>query len=400
MSAAADPQSAHASPAHAPPAFALYVHWPFCLSKCPYCDFNSHVRERVDRAAWQHALLRELDHFAGLMPGAAVTSIFFGGGTPSLMPPETAAAVIERAAERWTLAEDAEITLEANPTSTEAGRLADFRAAGVNRVSLGVQALDDRALGFLGRGHDAAEARAAVALAQRIMPRSSFDLIYARPGQEPEAWRAELAEALALAGDHLSLYQLTIEKGTPFWRQEREGAFALPDDDTGRALYDLTQEAMEAAGFAAYEVSNHGRAGDVCRHNLAYWRYDDYVGIGPGAHGRIRPAGCERQAVRQHAGPERWLAAVAGCGHGTAETRAVSADEQAREMLMMGLRLAEGVSESRLRARTGCAPDRALDRAGLARLCRAGYVERDGERLRATAAGRPLLNSLLVELLA
>ena len=400
MSAAADPQSAPASPAHAPPGLALYVHWPFCLSKCPYCDFNSHVRERVDQAAWQGALLRELDHFAGLLPGATVTSVFFGGGTPSLMPPQTAAAVIERAAARWTLAGDAEITLEANPTSTEAGRLADFRAAGVNRVSLGVQALDDRALGFLGRGHDAAEARAAVALAQRIMPRSSFDLIYARPGQEPDAWRAELAEALALAGDHLSLYQLTIEKGTPFWQQEREGAFALPDDDTGRALYDLTQEAAEAAGFAAYEVSNHGRDGDVCRHNLAYWRYDDYVGIGPGAHGRIRPAGCERQAVRQHAGPERWLAAVEGCGHGTAETRPLEADEQAREMLMMGLRLAEGVSESRLRARTGCAPDRALDRAGLARLVEAGYLERDGERLRATATGRPLLNSLLAALLA
>lgn len=400
MSAAPDQLSAPA--ASAPPALALYVHWPFCLSKCPYCDFNSHVREAVDQAAWRRALLRELDHFAALLPGVTVTSVFFGGGTPSLMPAETAAAVIERAAERWTLAEDAEITLEANPTSTEAGRLADFRAAGVNRVSLGVQALDDRALGFLGRGHDAAEARDAVALARRLMPRSSFDLIYARPGQSPEAWRAELAEALALAGDHLSLYQLTIEKGTPFWQQERDGVFALPDDDTGRALYDLTQEAMTAAGFAAYEVSNHGRGDDVCRHNLAYWRYDDYVGIGPGAHGRIAPAGDDngRQAVRQHAGPERWLAAVEDCGHGTAELRPLAADEQAREMLMMGLRLAEGVSESRLRERTGCAPDRALDRAGLARLCDAGYMERSDGRLRATAAGRPLLNSLLVELLA
>ena len=314
---------------------------------------------------------------------------------------ETPGGVIERAAARWTLAADAEITLEANPTSTEAGRLADFRAAGVNRVSLGVQALDDRALGFLGRGHDAAEARAAVALARRIMPRSSFDLIYARAGQAPAAWRAELADALALAGDHLSLYQLTIEKGTPFWRQARDGAFALPDEDTGRALYDLTQEAMAAAGFAAYEVSNHGRDGDVCRHNLAYWRYDDYVGIGPGAHGRIAPGnGGGRQAVRQHAGPERWLDAVARDGHGTAETRRLGADEQAREMLMMGLRLAEGVSESRLRARTGCDPDRALDRAGLARLCDAGYMERRDGRLRATAAGRPLLNSLLAALLA
>ena len=220
----------------APTGLALYVHWPFCLSKCPYCDFNSHVRESVDQARWRGALLRELDHFSALLPEAQITSMFFGGGTPSLMPPETAAAVIDRAA-RWSLAADAEITLEANPTSTEAARLEDFRAAGVNRVSLGVQALDDRALTFLGRGHDAAEARRAVAMAQSIMPRSSFDLIYARPGQTVDAWRAELAEALAFADDHLSLYQLTIEKGTPFWRLERDGAFALPDDDTGaRAL--------------------------------------------------------------------------------------------------------------------------------------------------------------------
>ena len=383
----------------APQALALYVHWPFCLSKCPYCDFNSHVRESVDQARWRGALLRELDHFSALLPEAQITSMFFGGGTPSLMPPETAAAVIDRAA-RWSLAADAEITLEANPTSTEAARLEDFRVAGVNRVSLGVQALDDRALTFLGRGHDAAEARRAVAMARSIMPRSSFDLIYARPGQTVDAWRAELAEALAFADDHLSLYQLTVEKGTPFWRLERDGAFALPDDDTARALYDLTQEMTAAAGFAGYEVSNHERGGNASRHNLAYWRYDDYVGIGPGAHGRFAPAGCGRQAVRQHAGPESWLAAVEGAGHGTAETRSLDTDEQAREMLMMGLRLAEGVSETRLRARTGCDPDRVIDRAGLARLMDAGYLERRDGRLTATAAGRPLLNSLLAELLA
>ncbi len=387
------------SSAGAQQALALYVHWPFCLSKCPYCDFNSHVRESVDQARWRGALLRELDHFAALLPRATVNSIFFGGGTPSLMPPETAAAVIDGAAARWTLATDAEITLEANPTSTEAARLEDFRTAGVNRVSLGVQALDDDALKFLGRGHDVAEARQAVALAQRIMPRSSFDLIYARPGQTVGAWRDELSEALSFADNHLSLYQLTIEKGTPFWRQARDGAFALPDDDTGRALYDLTQEIMEAAGFAAYEVSNHGRGGDACRHNLAYWRYDDYVGIGPGAHGRIAPAGEGRQATRQHAAPESWLAAVERAGHGTAETRSLDPDEQAREMLMMGLRLAEGVSEARLKGRTGCEPDRVLDRDGLTRLVEAGYLERRDGRLRATAAGRPLLNSLLIELL-
>ena len=387
------------SAAGARQSLAIYVHWPFCLSKCPYCDFNSHVRESVDQARWQGALLRELDHFAALLPEATVNSIFFGGGTPSLMPPETAAAFIDRAAARWTLATDAEITLEANPTSTESARIEDFRAAGVNRVSLGVQALDDDALQFLGRGHNAAEARQAVALAQRIMPRSSFDLIYARPGQAVEAWRAELAEALSFAGDHLSLYQLTIEKGTPFWRQEHDGAFTLPDDDTGRALYDSTQEIMEAAGFAAYEVSNHARGGNACRHNLAYWRYDDYVGIGPGAHGRIAPAGEGRQATRQHAAPESWLAAVERAGHGTAETRSLDPDEQAREMLMMGLRLAEGVSEARLKERTGCDPERVIDPVGLARLVDAGYLERRDGRLRATAAGRPLLNSLLVELL-
>ncbi len=382
------------------PALALYVHWPFCLSKCPYCDFNSHVRESVDQARWRGALLRELDHVAALLPGATVTSVFFGGGTPSLMPPETAAAVIDRAAARWTLAPDAEITLEANPTSTEAARLKDFRAAGVNRVSLGVQALDDDALRFLGREHDTAEARQAVALAQRVMPRSSFDLIYARPGQTAAAWRAELTEALSFAGDHLSLYQLTIEKGTPFWRQEREGAFTLPDDDTARSLYDLTQEATEAAGFAAYEVSNHARGGDACRHNLAYWRYDDYVGIGPGAHGRIRPVGEGRHATRQHAGPESWLAAVERDGHGTAEARSIDPDEQAREMVMMGLRLSEGVSEAHLTQRTGCDPDRVIDRDGLVRLVEAGYLERRDGRLRATSTGRPLLNSLLIELLA
>ena len=384
----------------APPALALYVHWPFCLSKCPYCDFNSHVRESVDQARWRGALLRELDHFAALLPETAITSVFFGGGTPSLMPPETAAAVVDRAAARWTLAADAEITLEANPTSTEAARLEDFRAAGVNRVSLGVQALDDRDLQFLGRGHDAVEARQAVVLAQRIMPRSSFDLIYARPGQTVEAWRDELTEALSFADNHLSLYQLTIEKGTPFWRQERDGAFAMPDDDTGRALYDLTQETMEAAGYAAYEVSNHARSDDACRHNLAYWRYDNYIGIGPGAHGRIQLAEGGRQATRQHAGPESWLSAVERDGHGTAESRNLDAHEQAREMLMMGLRLGEGVSESHLRQRTGCDPDRVIDRYGLARLVDAGYLEHRGGCLRTTAAGRPLLNSLLVELLA
>ena len=377
---------------------AVYIHWPFCRAKCPYCDFNSHVRERVDEPRWRRALLRELDHFAARLPGAPVASVFFGGGTPSLMSARTAGAALDRVASHWTLAPDAEITLEANPTSTEAARLREFRAAGVNRVSLGVQALDDDALRFLGRRHGAAEARRALEQARRIVPRVSFDLIYARPGQSPAVWRRELAEALALADGHLSLYQLTVEKGTAFHRLRRAGAFALPDDDTGRALYDLTQELTTQAGFPAYEISNHARDGEACRHNLACWRYEDYVGVGPGAHGRIGTGG-GRYATRQHAGPETWLAAVERAGHGTAASRPLSADEQAREMLMMGLRLREGVPLARLQRRTGCAPDRVIDRDRVARLVDAGYLEDRAGRLRATAAGRPLLNRLLAALL-
>ncbi len=376
---------------------ALYVHWPFCLSKCPYCDFNSHVRERVDQARWRRALLTELDRTADLLPNREVGSIFFGGGTPSLMPPATAAAVLDRAATRWTLAADVEITLEANPTSTEAGRLRDFRAAGVNRVSLGVQALEDTALRFLGRAHGVEEALRAIALARRLLPRSSFDLIYARPGQNPAAWRTELARALDLADGHLSLYQLSVERGTAFFARHRSGEFALPDQDTARALYDTTQELTEGAGFRAYEVSNHARAGQACRHNLACWRYEPYAGIGPGAHGRIDPDG-GRVAVRGHAAPEAWLAAVERTGYGTAESRAIGPEEQAREMLLLGLRLHEGVSEAALEERTGCAADRVVSRAGAARLRQAGYLDPAPGLLRATDTGRPLLNAVIAEL--
>jgi oxygen-independent coproporphyrinogen-3 oxidase len=377
---------------------AVYIHWPFCLAKCPYCDFNSHVREGIDQARWQHALLREIDHFAEMTAGATATTLFFGGGTPSLMAPATAAAVIDRVAARWGLAPDAEITLEANPTSTEAGRLADFRNAGVNRVSLGVQALDETALRFLGRQHSAAEARRAVELAQRIMPRSSFDLIYARPDQSVSAWRDELADALALADGHLSLYQLTIEKGTPFYGQHRAGGFAIPDDDSGRALYDLTQDMTEAAGLSAYEISNHAMPTQACQHNLVYWRYQDYVGVGPGAHGRLGLSD-GRHALRQHAGPETWLSAVEQNGHGTAETSALGPEEQAQEALMMGLRLAEGISQADLARRSGCSLDRVIDDGGLERLRAGGYLEHSGDVLRTTTAGRPLLNSVLAELL-
>lgn len=382
------------------PALAIYVHWPFCLSKCPYCDFNSHVRERIDAARWRRAYVRETDHWADQLPGRTIGSIFFGGGTPSLMAPETVATLIEHIAERWTLSDGAEITLEANPTSTEAQRLADFRAAGINRVSLGVQALDDDALRFLGRGHDQAEARAAVGLAQSIMPRSSFDLIYARPGQDIAAWRAELKDALTLADGHISLYQLTIEKGTPFYALWRDNDLRLPDDTLGAALYEATQEITAAAGLPAYEISNHATAGEPCRHNLHYWRYDDFVGIGPGAHGRIEPAPGTLLATRQHAKPEAWLEAVEALGHATAESRVVSPHEKAEEFLMMGLRLSEGIDLTRFATRTGLAFDAVVDPVAMGRLVDAGLLEATAEETRATARGRAVLNALLGELLS
>ena len=378
---------------------ALYVHWPFCKSKCPYCDFNSHVRAGVDEARWRAALLRELDHYAEGTRGRPLASVFFGGGTPSLMPPATAAAVLERAAEHWSAAPDLEVTLEANPTSVEAERLADFRAAGVNRVSLGVQALDDGALKFLGRGHDAAEARAAVAVAARLFARFSFDLIYARPGQTVAAWERELGEALAMAGEHLSVYQLTIEPGTAFATTHARGDFALPDDETAGALYEATQARLDAAGLAAYEISNHARPGAACRHNLVYWRYDDYVGVGPGAHGRVTLAGA-KHATRQRRAPETWLAAVETAGHATEERVPLGADERREEMLMLGLRLAEGVARDRFRRETGCEIEAALDPTALADLEAGGFLERDAAGLRATAAGRQRLNAVLARLLA
>ena len=380
------------------PGFGLYVHWPFCLKKCPYCDFNSHVRDSIDQARWRDTLLKELDHYAALTQGRAVTSIFFGGGTPSLMAPETAGAVIERAARNWALAPDIEITLEANPTSVEAGRFAGFRAAGINRVSLGIQSLDDAALKFLGRAHSAGEARAAIELAARSFDRYSFDLIYARPGQSLEAWAAELEAALALAGDHLSVYQLTIEQGTAFHTAHARGDFVLPDDDLAGALYELTQERLAEAGLAAYEISNHARPGQASRHNLTYWRYGDYVGVGPGAHGRLTLDGA-KHATRQKKAPESWLAAVEAAGHGTEETLTLSAEHRGEEMLMMGLRLAEGIPRQRFHAELGVEPEALLDPAGLARLIEGGFVTLDADRLAATADGRQRLNAVLAMLL-
>lgn len=371
--------------------FGLYVHWPFCRSKCPYCDFNSRSAGAVDQRRWGAALVAELDHFAARTPGRRPTSLFFGGGTPSLLDPEIVAAIIERARTRWECAPDWEVSLEANPDSADAGRFRAYRAAGIERVSLGLQALDDTALRWLGRPHDAAEGRAALDLARSVFPRLSFDLIHSRPGQSPAAWRAELAEALAFAPEHLSLYQLTVEEGTGFGARGIEP----PDDDTGRALLDLTREMCAAAGLPAYEVSNHARPGAECRHNLTYWRGGDWVGIGPGAHGRLGIA-----AIAQTRSPEAWLAAVEADGHGTASEERLSPESLAAERVMMGLRLAEGIDPVRLAAGCGLAVDRVIDRRGLARLMDAGLVETVGARLRATPEGWPLLDSVLAMLLA
>jgi len=381
------------------PTLAVYVHWPFCLSKCPYCDFNSHVRDEIDAGRWRRALLVELDHFAQATGPRLVTSIFFGGGTPSLMAPSLAGAIIERVAAQWSLAADAEITLEANPTSTEAAKFRAFRSAGVNRVSIGVQALDDEALRFLGRGHSQREARAAVRLAQQIMPRSSFDLIYARPNQTAAAWRKELTDALSMASEHISLYQLTIEKGTPFFGQRRDGAFTMPADDDASALFALTQEMTAHHGLPAYEISNHAAPSGQSRHNLTYWRYQDYVGIGPGAHGRISN-GDAVLATRQAAKPETWLEAVETHGHGTVEQTPLAPKEMAEEMLMMGLRLAEGIDREAFRHRTGLALNEAIKPAALSPLVEAGYLQSDARGLRASLTGMPVLNALLAALLA
>jgi putative oxygen-independent coproporphyrinogen III oxidase len=375
----------------------VYIHWPFCRSKCPYCDFNSHVREGVDAARWTRALLHDLDHQARLMPNREVISVFFGGGTPSLMPPETTAALIERVRVLWDTAPDLEITLEANPNSAEAGRFRAFAQAGVNRLSLGVQALDPEALRFLGRLHDHAEAVAAIAHARSAFPRYSFDLIYARPGQDAAAWRHELDAALALAGEHLSLYQLTIEPGTAFATRAARGDLVVPDEEAAAELFELTQERLAAAGLPAYEISNHARAGAECRHNLVYWRYQDYVGIGPGAHGRVTRGGV-KYATQQRRSPERWLVAVEASGTGIEEDAAIDPKTALEEALMMGLRLSEGVPRKRIEKMAGTAVE--VRFAGrLAPLLEGGFVTLDDERLAATAAGRQRLNAVLATLL-
>lgn len=371
---------------------ALYVHWPFCVSKCPYCDFNSHVRESVDQAVWRNALLADLRHEAGLLPDRTVGSIFFGGGTPSLMPPATVAAVIAAAEAEWGLADDCEITLEANPNSVEVANFADLAAAGVNRVSIGVQSFDTDALKFLGRAHSEDEAQRAIATAQEHFARVSFDLIYARPGQTIAAWESELAGALAFGTGHLSLYQLTIEPGTRFATLAAKGDLAIPDGDAAADLFDATQVMTCAAGLPRYEVSNHARVGQEGRHNLAYWRYADYAGVGPGAHGRRLG-----QATERHKKPENFVTAVERNGHGLKLETDLPAHERATEAMLMGLRLTEGIDLARIEMRSGLGREAFVDADAVARLVDQGLMAKDGDRLAVTDDGILLLDSILSE---
>ena len=375
--------------------FGLYIHWPFCLAKCPYCDFNSHVAAEIEIGAWQSAYLSEIRRIGAETGPRVLDTVFFGGGTPSLMPPDLVAAILETVRETWPSANDMEVTLEANPTSVEAGRFAGYREAGVNRLSLGVQALNDADLRRLGRMHDVAEARRAFDVAQRSFERVSFDLIYARQNQGLEAWRAELQEALAMAADHLSLYQLTVEPGTAFGdRQARGGLRGLPDDALGADMYAATQEICEAAGFPAYEVSNHARFGAESRHNLIYWRYGDYAGIGPGAHGRLTLGGT-RWATETPLAPADWLRRVESAGHGELPRQVLSREEQATEYLLMGLRLSEGISLARYARLAGSE----IKYNKINELASMGLLVADGDALQATARGRSLLNALIRELL-
>ena len=378
---------------------ALYVHWPFCKAKCPYCDFNSHVRERIDAAAWTNALVAEIARLATEIGPRTLTSLFFGGGTPSLMEPATVAAVIETASRLWHPATDVEITLEANPTSVEATRLSDFRAAGVNRLSLGIQALDDAQLRFLGREHSAREALAALELAARLFERYSFDLIYALPGHDLPGWQRDLDRALNLAGDHLSLYQLTIEDNTPFAAAVRRGDWRPLDDDAAADLYAATGAALDRAGFTAYEVSNYARPGGESRHNLTYWRYGDYAGVGPGAHGRLTLAR-EKWATEQIRTPEAWLAAAVSKGSADRRRTSLSPRERAEEALLLGLRLAEGVPLARIEAEYGGSPADVINQRALSELTEDGLLTLCDGWLRASDDGRLLLDSVLGRLLA
>jgi putative oxygen-independent coproporphyrinogen III oxidase len=371
----------------------IYIHWPFCESKCAYCDFNSHVREQVDHARWRAALLAELRFEAALTQGRQVASVFFGGGTPSLMQAETVAALITEVKMLWPTTAELEITLEANPSSVESAKFATFAQAGVNRVSLGIQSLDDEVLRFLTRRHDAREARSAIEVAQRYFPRLSFDLIYARPGQSVTMWQSELRDALSFGTSHLSLYQLTIEPNTGFAGSYKRGAFVLPDEDAAVALFDTTQELMDAAGLPLYEISNHAKPSEACRHNLIYWSYCDYVGIGPGAHGR-RTA----QATTRLKRPEAWLESVEKHQHGIADSLNLDAATRGEEALLMGLRLAGGIDAHWFEQRAGCALTDVIDVAQANALQAQGLIHYTGSNLQTTRRGALLLNSVIAQL--
>jgi putative oxygen-independent coproporphyrinogen III oxidase len=380
----------------------LYIHWPFCLSKCPYCDFNSHVRDRIAYADWERAYLKEIDYFYTLLcdsqdrPQHIIKTIFFGGGTPSLMPPKLVASILSKIKDLWEVDSDLEITLEANPTSVEIEKFKALREAGVNRVSIGVQSFDQEALTFLGREHGADQAKRAIKAARDIFPRYSFDLIYARPGQGLDAWKEELEEALVFKPSHLSLYQLTIEKGTAFYTAYQAGRFMMPSDDEAAVLYDYTLERLRAEGLHRYEISNYAKAGEESKHNLVYWRYDDYLGIGPGAHGRITLGG-QKYALHNHRAPEIYLEKITKEGFAHKGKIDLDQNEIFTEMLMMGLRLKEGVLKSAFAAKTGKAFENWIDQKKLASLCAGGLMVQDDTSIKCTDQGLLLLNSVIAE---
>ncbi len=373
--------------------FALYVHWPFCLKKCPYCDFNSHVSDAIDQTQWADALLADLDHYGQETKGRHLTSVFFGGGTPSLMAADTVARILESAADHWCLDGPLEVTLEANPTSSEGAKFNDYKAAGVNRLSLGVQSFDDQVLAYLGRQHSADEAQKAIALAAEIFDRRSFDLIYATPGQTRDHWKNQLQQAVDLAGDHLSLYQLTIESGTAFFRQGEQAA----DEERAADLYEDTQALLNRVGLPAYEISNHARPGQECRHNLVYWQGGDYVGIGPGAHGRLRLDG-KTWATHQIHSPDIWLKSVMEKGHGTAKRRVLDTTSRAEELLILGLRLSQGLNLREIAERTGVVLMEHVHQRNLRMLCDAGFLHRSDSHLRASTEGLQRLNTIIAKL--
>ncbi len=383
-----------------PNSVSVYVHWPYCLSKCPYCDFNSHVRESVNEEQMANALLSEIDHYAELVGKRQVKSIFFGGGTPSLMSAATVDAVINRLSKRFNVDDAIEITLEANPTSVEAGKFADFSTAGVNRVSLGIQAINDPDLKALGREHSVKEALEAIGLSQKYFKRSNFDLIYARMGQSVSDWQGELEQAIEMANGHLSLYQLTIEAGTPFYGKWRSGDLIIPNEDISAEMYELTNQICENAGYQIYEISNYSITGEQSKHNLTYWKYEDYIGIGAGAHGRIT-CGEQTYATMQNKKPETWLRAVQMNGHATKVMEPLDQKMMAEEMIMMGLRLTEGVGYSDFKNRIGSSLEEFIEASSLDLLKSQGFVSVSSrDRLQLTEKGRPLLNQILGRILA